>query len=290
MSPPAAHDLSLLIINIDDLGMCHGANAAFLDLHRRGRCDSGSVMVPCPWFSEIAAAGALDPALKLGVHFTITAEKQYYRWRPLTAPSRASGLTDGDGYFHNGVAAVRHHTEPEAVEAELRAQIEAFLGKGLTPTHFDPHQGAVLAPEFVGIYIRLGAEYDVPVVFPRDLSAYGPLHNLPELDAASYTQTARSLEASGQLLADRVLETPWHRDAPAEQRYRSLFDKVGPGLTFMAMHANAPGEIEAIEPDTAAIRTEEYDLLRVPGAIDWIDGLAVRRGTLSDFRTDPLRM
>jgi predicted glycoside hydrolase/deacetylase ChbG (UPF0249 family) len=276
-----------LIVNIDDLAMCHGANVAFLDLFRRGRADSGSVMVPCPWFREIADAGVADPSLKLGVHFTITAEKKQYRWRPLTAPSRASGLVDADGFFHNGVAQARTNAHPDAVEAELRAQIETFLAAGLTPSHFDPHQGAVLAPEFVAIYVKLGAEYDVPVVFPRDLSAYGPLHNLGVLDLAIYRETAARFEAEGRVLADRVLETPWHRDQPAGARYRSLFAGVGPGLTFMAMHANAPGEIEAIEPDSAAIRTDEYDVLRAPGPIDWIDDLPVVRGSLSDFRTVP---
>jgi predicted glycoside hydrolase/deacetylase ChbG (UPF0249 family) len=279
MSPGAADHLPRLVINIDDLGMCHGANTAFLDLASRGRCDSGSVMVPCPWFLEIAEAGARDPSLKLGVHFTVTAEKKYYRWRPLTAPGRASGLVDDDGYFHGNVAAARH-AAPEAVEAELRAQIDAFDGAGLKPAHFDPHQGAVLAPEFVDIYIRLGAEYGVPIVFPRALAAYGPRHNLGELDPAPYAEAARRLDAEGRLLTDRVLETPWHRNAPAEERYRALFAEVGPGLTFMAMHANAPGEIEAIEPDSAVIRVEEYEVLRTG---DWVDRLSARRGTLADF-------
>lgn len=284
MSARAADDLPRVIVNIDDLGMCHGANTAYLDLARRGRCDSGSAMVPCPWFLEIAEAGVLDPSLRLGVHLTITAEKKHYRWRPLTAPGRASGLIDDDGYFHGTVAASRL-AEPEAVEAELRAQIDAFLAAGLKPTHFDPHQGAVLSPEFVAVYVRLGVEYDVSIIFPRDLSAYGPLHNLGQLDTDMHTETANRLEAQGHILADRVLETPWHRDAPAEHRYRALFAEIGPGLTFMAMHANAPGEIEFIEPDTAAIRIEEYRVLCTDGPIDWIDDLPVRRGALPELRT-----
>ena len=41
-----------------------------------------------------------------------------------------------------------------------------------------------------------------------------------------------------------------------------LFADVPDGLTFFALHPNAPGELEVIEPDTAHIRTAEYDLLR----------------------------
>ena len=53
--PPGAR---VAILHVDDVGMCHGANVAFLELARAGFVDTGSVMVPCPWFPEIAAAAA----------------------------------------------------------------------------------------------------------------------------------------------------------------------------------------------------------------------------------------
>ena len=33
-----------------------------------------------------------------------------------------------------------------------------------------------------------------------------------------------------------------------------------PGLTFVAMHFNAPGDVEVIEPHSAHIRIAEYEL------------------------------
>jgi hypothetical protein len=272
-----------VIINIDDVGMCHGANTAYLDLAKRGRCDSGSVMVPCPWYLEIAELGGADPTLNLGVHLTITSEKKYYRWRPLTVPGPKAGLTDADGFMWRSVPEVRRHAAPEAVEAELRAQIDTFLKAGLQPSHLDAHMGAVLSPEFVDIYMRLGAEYRIPTLFPRTIEGYGPIHNLGDIDAGLYLDRAAALEASGASLIDRVLETPWHQDQPAETRYRALFGQIGPGLSFMALHANAPGELEAIEPASAAIRIGEYEVLRGPGSADFIDALPVRRGSLRDF-------
>ena len=62
-----------VILHVDDIGMCHGANRGFLDLAERGFVTCGSVMVPCPWFREIAEAAAADPALDLGGHLTLTA-------------------------------------------------------------------------------------------------------------------------------------------------------------------------------------------------------------------------
>ena len=73
-----------VVIHQDDVGMCHGANTAFVELARAGAITSGSVMVPCPWFTEIAEIAAADPALDLGVHLTLTAEKAHYRWRPIS--------------------------------------------------------------------------------------------------------------------------------------------------------------------------------------------------------------
>lgn len=267
-----------VMLHVDDVGMCHGANAAFVALSRAGRVDAGSVMVPCPWFLEAAEMAAADPLLDLGVHLTLTAEKVHYRWRPLTGVSKAAGLTDADGLFWRTVEDLRRHAHPAAVEAELRVQVDAALAAGIDVTHLDDHMGAVFVPEFLGIYVQLGHDYDLPILFPRSMAAYGPIHNLPgRADERRHAHFAALLEAEGALLADRVLETPWHRDQGVEDRYRPLFAAVGPGFTFMALHPNCPGEIEEIEPGTAAIRIEEYGLLAGPAGAALLAGMPARR-------------
>jgi len=148
-----------IVLHEDDVGMCHGANSAFLELSRLGVCSSGAVMVPCPWFLEMAESAAADPKLDLGVHLTLNSEKQHYKWRPLTAPSRAAGLTDEFGFFWPDVATTRRKAVPQAVETELRAQIDTAYRAGIDVTHLDAHMGAALSPEFCDIYIRLGLEY-----------------------------------------------------------------------------------------------------------------------------------
>ncbi|MBC7260855.1 MAG: ChbG/HpnK family deacetylase, partial [Chloroflexi bacterium] len=55
----------VVIFHADDLGMCHAMNEAFIDIVGQGFLCTGAVMVPCPWFPELAAwarerAGALD--------------------------------------------------------------------------------------------------------------------------------------------------------------------------------------------------------------------------------------
>jgi predicted glycoside hydrolase/deacetylase ChbG (UPF0249 family) len=56
-------DRKRVVIHEDDVGMSHGANAAFVELSGLGTCSSGSVMVPCPWFPEAAEIAARNPQL-----------------------------------------------------------------------------------------------------------------------------------------------------------------------------------------------------------------------------------
>ena len=67
-----------VILHVDDLGMCHGANRSLRSLAAQGYVTCSSVMVPCPWFCEIAETAAADPALDLGVHLTLTGEWARY--------------------------------------------------------------------------------------------------------------------------------------------------------------------------------------------------------------------
>src|SRR5215204_6138778 len=83
-----------IIPHVDDLGATHGANAAFLDLVSRGLVTCGSVMVPGPWFREIAEAAGTHQSLDIGVHLTLTSERKAYRWAPISTVSPASGLID----------------------------------------------------------------------------------------------------------------------------------------------------------------------------------------------------
>ena len=154
--------MTRLVIHADDVGMCHGANRAFVELSHAGAITSGSVMVACPWFPEIAEIAAGDASLAgnasldVGVHLTLNAEKAHYRWRPVSNPSPASGLVDDDGYLWHRVAQVRKAAHPDAVEAEWRAQIDRALAAGIDVTHLDTHMGSALAPEWCDRYIAVG--------------------------------------------------------------------------------------------------------------------------------------
>ncbi len=249
-----------VVIHEDDVGMTHGANVAFRELSARGVVSSGSVMAPCPWFPETLEMAAADPSLDLGVHLTLNAEKRPVKWRPLTNPTRSAGLTDANGYFWPDPASVRRNAHPDAVEAELRAQIDAALAGGIDVTHLDAHCGAAMAHEFLPIYRRLGADYDLPVVMMRRFEGGNPRPAGQPALAPGLLEAADAAAADGEPVFDLFFETPWDRTGEAEPVYRAALGLAGEGISFFAFHFNAPGDFEAVEPEFARYRTDEYAL------------------------------
>jgi chitin disaccharide deacetylase len=264
-----------VVIHEDDVGMTHGSNVAFVELSRLGTCSSGSIMAPCPWFPEAAEIAAANPDLDLGIHLTLTSEQKPYRWRPLTAPSQTAGLTDAAGYFWPDVPSVRRHGAPQAVEAELRAQIEAALAAGIDATHLDAHMGTAQMPEFIGIFRKLGQEYRLPILLVKDLSRYNPVSYAGPVDTARYDTEVAAARSEGFPIFDIVLETPWDRGPDIEAAYRAIFAEIPEGLTFLSMHFNTPGDFEVINPALAHIRTEEYALFRTPRIKEWAEALGL---------------
>ena len=225
------------ILHADDVGMCHGANVAFLELARAGRLNCGSIMVPCPWFPEIVEAAAGDDDLDLGVHLTLTSEWSGYRWGPLTRAGASSGLVDEMGYFHRSIAALVSAVVPEAAEAEMRAQIERALAAGIDVTHVDTHMGAALSPPLLETGLRVGRDYGLPVLLPRNGEFYRETLRLaPHGGAAEWAQAVAAAEARNELLVDHFVMTPGAPAGEGALAYRRLVEALKPGITFVALH------------------------------------------------------
>src|ERR1700692_924861 len=118
----------LIIVHADDLGETHAVNAAAIKALEAGTINSASLMVPCPWFPEMADYAKSHPDADFGLHLTLTAERVYYRWGPVAPSDKVPSLVDGNGYFHHDWEPNEHiiakKINAKEVEIEIRAQIE----------------------------------------------------------------------------------------------------------------------------------------------------------------------
>lgn len=157
-------DARVLIINADDFGMCHNQNEGVVQGLTRGLFTSSTILVTCPWFEEAADFARSHPQADLGVHLTLTAEWDRYKWGPVLGPKAVPSLCNPSGYLHQTIDEVYQHDNLDEVESELRAQIEKALAAGIDVTHLDSHMGPLhLRADYHEIYLRLANEYRVPI-------------------------------------------------------------------------------------------------------------------------------
>ena len=162
-------DTKLLIIHADDIGVSHSENIASIYAMENGSVNSGSLMVPCPWFPEIAAYASTHPNADFGLHLTITSEWKYYKWKPLSSSKEVPGLVNENNFFYGRRAEVKNNASASEIEKELKNQIETALKYGIQITHLDSHMfGLYLKPEFLEVYKKLGKEYKLPILLNKE--------------------------------------------------------------------------------------------------------------------------
>ncbi len=244
-------DARLVILHADDVGMCHGANVAFLDCFAAGMLKTGSVMLPCPWSQEILQRSLADPSLDLGVHLTLNSEYMGYRWGPLSTRDVASGLIDGQGYFWHRPHMLLEHLNVEAATREMQAQVAYAQEAGMDFTHIDAHMGAAQSAPLFEAYIELGFAAQVPVLLCRQMDDYVHMLGVASVGESRYLEAVASAEARGMPLVDTFRITPGY-DATGEGGQQRFYEKVlrelPSGVTYFSLHPNAPGEIEVLTP------------------------------------------
>ena len=240
----------ILIINGDDVGMCHTANLATIEAMERGLMKSGTIMVPCPWFSEIAEYARRHPQSDFGVHLCHTSEWKYYRWGPVAAPDKVRGLMDPDGCLWRSVEEVYAHATPEEALEEGRAQIRKALAAGIDVTHLDSHMGTLqLDPRFMESYFKLALEFDLParMASQETLVKFSQPHlrndSPPTESSFPITLSMRSLR-----------KKKW-----SQSFWADVLKSLKPGVTELYIHAGKPtDELKAITGSWAT-RSEEFE-------------------------------
>ncbi len=250
-------DARLLIVHADDVGMTHSVNAATIKALDTGLVNSASIMVPCPWFPEIADYAKSHPALDFGLHLTLTSERVYYRWGPVASKDKVPSLVDENGYFHHDWTATKK-VSPQEVELELRAQIDRAYAMGIHPTHLDSHQYRLISSgkELFETFLRVAHAYELPFFVTRDWFKEQP-----------YLES--SLTPADIVLDHTLTIAPAVPPEKWAEFYKTALKNLQPGVTELVIHvAFADDEMKAAtrERDTwgAAWRQRDFDFFTSP--------------------------
>ncbi len=155
----------LLVIHADDLGMNHSVNRATFEALDKGWVTSASILVPCPWFPEVARWAKQHRNADLGIHLALTSEWTDLRWGPVSGVGRVPSLVDTNGYFPSDTPDVARNARIADVKYELRSQIDRAKNAGIPLTHLDMHMaGMVSSSELFGVYRKLRDEYKLPIL------------------------------------------------------------------------------------------------------------------------------
>jgi predicted glycoside hydrolase/deacetylase ChbG (UPF0249 family) len=266
--------IKVIILHVDDLGMSYSSNKGALLAINDGLANSGSIMMPCPWVPGIVNYMKKHPGYDFGLHLTFTSEWDDYRWGPVAGVNCVPTLADEQGKLWDNVALVLKNTSNEDFETEMRAQIDLAIRMGINPTHLDSHMGTIFAkPEFIKIYVKLGIEYGIPILFP---GGHNTIVSKDFKDNPDFMDQARQIGKqvwdAGMPVIDDVISDTYGWTLPEDmkkndenlQAYKTSkfierFNEMQPGITEVILHCTVPSDI--FKDITTSGETRKGDLL-----------------------------
>lgn len=248
-------DDRVVIVSCDDLGLSQSTNTGVYRSLRDGIGTTAGLMVPAPWSRDAAGRYRGED---VGVHLTLTAEFDQYRWGPIT---HAPSLLDGDGGFPRTVVDAWEHADPDEVRRECRAQIERAILWGFDVSHLDSHM-AILErrPEMFDVQLDMAIEYRLPLRLPDESKQRRVGFPFRRLAAEE-----------GVLFPDRVVRCVSYDDLE-----RTISD-LDPGVTELhLLPAEDTPELRAISTDWPE-RVAALELLTSPDVRGLFERCAVTR-------------
>lgn len=251
-----------LIVQADDLGMCHAVNEGIVRAFTEGIATQAAIMAPCPWFDE-AVTLARTHAIPLGLHCTLTCEWDHLRWRPLTA---GASLVQDDGTMPRTVEEVMARVDAEEAYLELRAQADRVTAAGVPLVCCDNHMGPVCPEAYGRLCDALGVPFLYPVVDPHVELASSTMLSTKEGNAAYADKKAWLL---------------------------GYLARLEPGVHYLCTHPAVPGaELASIaRPDahnvdwTERFRTSDLAVLTDPDVRAAVDARGIALVSVGDLAT-----
>ena len=247
----------LLIVNLDDIGLCPSTNETIIELQP---------ILNKLSISLLAGAAGFDHAIDLikqnqfsvGVHLALTTEWEAGGIRPILPPDKIPSLLNSQGGLLNEIRDLYGQADVDQVEAECRAQIERVIAGGVRLDHIDTHMGAMqLRPDLVEIYLRLALEYNLPIRLGSQRLA--SLMNLPPQQISSACQ-------QNIVFPDNLIYIPMSFASDKSTRFRAYdftVKNIHSGITEIYFHPTKDGpDYRSLKHAYSARKAMEYEAIR----------------------------
>ena len=249
-------DAKLLVIHADDLAVAHSQDMASFEALNRGAVSSASIMVPCPWLTEVADYAKAHPDADLGLHLTLTSEWKTYKWGPITPRDQVASLLDPQGYLYSDAGEAVRHIKPEEAEREVRAQVETALKMGIRPTHLDSHMGVLFTkPALVAVLVNVAHDYHLPFLMLK----------IPGTPPDMYA----ALKPADVIVDHVFMAAPPIKSDEWLSYYTHILQTLPPGVSELIVHlAYDDAEMQAVTVDHpdygSAWRQRDFNVLTSP--------------------------
>ncbi len=161
--PVGRRSRPFLIVTADDFGLHDSVNEAVELGHRNGVLTAASLMVGESAATDAVRRALALPTLRVGLHLVLA------DGRSTLAPHLIPALADGAGRMDDGMLrkSLRFFAQAgvrRQMEAEIRAQFEAFAATGLVLDHVNVHKHFHLHPSILSAVLEVGRDYKMPAM------------------------------------------------------------------------------------------------------------------------------
>lgn len=287
-----------LILTADDFGLSPAINQAVEIAHVRGVLTSASLMVTAPYRDDAVARAKQLPNLGVGLHLVLA------DGLPALPATQIGALVNSRGEFdgHMLGPALRFFFSRSCrkqLEAEIRAQFEAYVATGLRLDHVDVHKHFHLHPTISGAMIRIGLEYGMRSVrVPKEpfiekkgrrvrRAFLARIHDAALLPWVRLLQNR--LEAAAIRHNDHVFGLA-DTGAMTEAKVLEILEQLPDGVSEMYFHPAATSPVAASAYATHYQYEEEYRALTSAAVRQKLEDIEIRPCTYETLAAEKVAL